>query len=122
MRYYRRDGTPYPDGPEQTLAWARDFGDVDKRIVAQTRLWNGAFVSTVFLGLDHQYGDGPPLIFETMVFDIGPVEDTFGRWSTEDEAWYGHLCAMRRYRSDPRIAIYNLKMWLERIWKRLRGA
>lgn len=25
-------------------------------------------VSTVFLGLDHNYGDGPPHIWETMVF------------------------------------------------------
>ena len=25
-------------------------------------------VSTVFLGLDHQFGKGPPILWETMVF------------------------------------------------------
>lgn len=30
-------------------------------------------VSTVFLGLNHQFGDGPPLLWETMVFG-GPLD------------------------------------------------
>ncbi len=27
-----------------------------------------AWISTLWLGINHNYGDGPPLIFETMVF------------------------------------------------------
>lgn len=46
-------------------------------------------VSTVFLGLDHQYGDGPPLLFETMVFG-GPLDHEMNRYSTWNEAEKGH--------------------------------
>ena len=38
------------------------------RQVAKTDLGD-IRVSTVFLGLDHSLGDGPPLLFETMVFE-----------------------------------------------------
>lgn len=67
IRYYRMDGSPYPPGDEGLMEWAKDFEESD-RIVKQELLWNGIWISTVWLGLDHQYGDGPPLIFETMAF------------------------------------------------------
>jgi len=51
------------------LVWAEWFGQED-RIVFQTE-FPGGTVSTVFLGLDHQWGKGPPLLFETMVFRDG---------------------------------------------------
>ena len=36
-------------------------------------------VSTVFLGLDHQFGDdGPPLVWETMVFECKLTDDHCG--------------------------------------------
>src|SRR5215471_17514474 len=42
---------------------------VDPWRVAVTELPNGGRVSTVFLGLDHNYsGVGPPIVFETMIF------------------------------------------------------
>lgn len=31
------------------------------------------WVSTTFLGLDHSFGDGPPLLFETMIFRRDPT-------------------------------------------------
>jgi hypothetical protein len=55
--------------------------------VASTEIPNGLTVSTVFLGLDHQRGDGPPLLFETMVFP--DCEDAW-RYSTWDQAGAGH--------------------------------
>jgi hypothetical protein len=52
----------------------------------------GIRVSTVFLGVDHQFGDGPPLLFETMIFaDDGC--DLFGRYSTWTAAEKGHEAA-----------------------------
>lgn len=46
-------------------------------------------ISTVFLGLDHQYGSGPPILWETMVF--GGVLDGFQeRYATKAEALAGH--------------------------------
>ena len=46
-------------------------------------------VSTVWIGLDHNYGDGPPLIFETMIFG-GDRDQECHRYSTRQEAVEGH--------------------------------
>ena len=93
-RYYRIDGTPYT-GPDPVLEWARDFERMKKtggRIIHQTELENGLWVSTVWLGLDHQFGDGPVHIFETMVFPKGSYsEKDCERYSTREEAEEGHI-------------------------------
>lgn len=50
-------------------------------------------VSTVWLGNDHQFGDGPPLIFETMIFaadEDSELSEWQNRYSTEEEAFEGH--------------------------------
>jgi hypothetical protein len=47
----------------------------DKMRVGQDTI-DTAWVSTVFLGLDHSFMGGPPLLFETMVFDPDPELDT----------------------------------------------
>ena len=60
-------------------------------------------VSTVFLGLNHAFDDGPPLIFETMVFS-GPLAETCERYSTWEEAERGHAEMVSRvlaYRAEP---------------------
>lgn len=46
-------------------------------------------VSTVWLGMNHRFGDGPPLIYETMVFG-GPMAEAQWRYSTKEEAWRHH--------------------------------
>lgn len=48
-----------------------------------------ARVSTVFLGLNHAFWDGPPLWFETMVFG-GPLHAEMERYTTIEEARAGH--------------------------------
>lgn len=50
-------------------------------------------VSTVWLGIDHSYGDGPPMIFETMIFG-GPYDQEQMRYSTEADAIDGHRRVM----------------------------
>ena len=72
---------PEPD-LEKWFEWYEGVGA--DRVVFQTDLPSG-MVSTVFLGLDHQWGDGPPLLFETMVFHDGEGDDWF-RCSTWLEA------------------------------------
>lgn len=69
------------------ITWAEWFEKADRR-VAETTVGD-ARVSTVFIGLDHQFGDGPPLIFETMVFG-GPWAGEMDRCSTWDEAEVMH--------------------------------
>ena len=85
-RYYRRDGTPY-DGANACLDWARDFGGDNRVAFTEVR---HAQISTIWLGLDHNFiGNGPPHIFETMVFH-GPRDSEIQRYSTEREALDGH--------------------------------
>lgn len=73
---------------EDVIEWGRWFED-SNRIVVQEDV-GGAWVSTVFLGIDHNHtNSGPPLLFETMVFrgDHGGEMD---RYSTWEEAVVGH--------------------------------
>lgn len=46
-------------------------------------------VSTVFLVIDHSFGDGPPVVFETMIFG-GRHEGQQWRYVTWDQAADGH--------------------------------
>lgn len=76
------------------LTWARWFEDDSHRRVDEDRLPDGVRVSTVFLGLDHNYVDGaPPLLFETMIFG-GPHHDYCERYATWADAAVGHQQAV----------------------------
>jgi hypothetical protein len=112
LPYYRRDGTKYND----VLEWARDFEK--ERHIGSTTLWWGGWVSTVWLGLDHSFRRGPPLIFESMTFKPALTLKAIGidgfkivvpalthgyseldcdRYSTEAEALAGHKRMVRRW-------------------------
>lgn len=76
--------------------WLRLRSDNDNRIVARDYVGE-ILISTVWLGLDHNWGDGPPHIFETMAF---PSEDNLNemymeRYATEDDALEGHSIMVR---------------------------
>jgi hypothetical protein len=80
--YYGWDGQPISQ--EEWLA-----GFAEPRHVDRTDLGKLGDVSTVWLGLDHRFGSGPPLIFETMVFG-GPEDQYQERYSTAEQARQGH--------------------------------
>ena len=62
-----------------------------KRRMALTKFTSGTRVSTVFLGIDHNHGDGTPILFETMAFDDnGSDADMMVRYTTFDKAIQGH--------------------------------
>lgn len=51
----------------------------------------GAYISTVFLALDHRFmSEGKPILFETMIFGDKKYEDYQERYCTWDEAIEGH--------------------------------
>jgi len=80
------------------LEWGRWLERADTR-VAYTKFECGVWISTVFLGLDHRFGDkGPPLLFETMVFEMTMEGggDEMWRYSTWDDAETGHKAIVRR--------------------------
>ena len=87
----------------ELMEWAKLFEDNEYCRIAETILPDGKRVSTVWLGLDHQFGDGPPLIFETMVFsdkDSEGDDRDQERYSTEAEAIAGHEAMVERWK-DP---------------------
>lgn len=87
-----------PDGKIRTepdlLTWAAWYEKADERRIAQDKLPNDVRVSTVFLGIDHNWNlEGPPILFETMIF--GGKHDQFqDRYATKDEAIAGHAKAL----------------------------
>ena len=87
VEYYDRDGNPL------TIQGYLNYTEgASKKHVARTEVGNSN-VSTVWLGLNHQYGDGPLLIFETMIFG-GPLDQDTWRYSTEAQAVDGHAHAV----------------------------
>lgn len=89
--------------------WGKMFEDIDGRVVGKSEV--GQFtVSTVFLGLDHGVGVGPPQIFETMIF--GDVfcngSDYQTRCSTWREALQMHSMAVdiAKNASNPLVRLF----------------
>ena len=90
LKYMLKGKEPVP--VEDVIEWGRWFEDAD-RSVASTVLENGVRVSTVFLGLDHNFGSGEPVLFETMIF--GGKHDKYQeRYATWGEAEAGHKQAV----------------------------
>jgi hypothetical protein len=91
MQKYILDGhTPVPTN--DLMEWARFFENSDARRVAETHVGD-VRVSTVFLGLDHRFTNGEPLIFETMIFG-GEHDGYCERCSTWKGAEYEHRKAL----------------------------
>lgn len=85
---------------DDLLEWGK-WMQTAKRHVAQDEPLPGVRVSTVFLGLDHRFSsDGPPLIFETMVFG-GELDQEQERYSTWDEAERGHAAILEKVKAAP---------------------
>lgn len=79
-----------PEPCADLLTWAKWMKEADRH-VAKTTLPDGRRVSTVFLGLDHGWGKGPPILFETMVFKEETWEgDVCKRYATKHDALVGH--------------------------------
>ncbi len=125
--YYDKEGFPIPSDGEvpDVIVYARMRETTDP-VLAHDELPDGSWLSTVWLGLDHQYGVGAPLIFETMRFAATsktfvmpgsgrevpyrpPVDfpDPFGepgkeaeqlRYTTAEEALAAHHEILRRLR------------------------
>lgn len=80
--------------PVDNLTWAKWYEKANRR--AALDQVGQAEVSTVFLGLDHSFGDGPPILFETLVFapredgEYVGVESSMRRYATKEEALEGH--------------------------------
>ena len=86
MKCYDRAGNEIT--PDQ---WA-SLHTVEYKRVGYKEYEGGVSVSTVWLGLDHSFGRGVPVIFETMIFgpDGYPYDQECMRYTTEGGAAEGH--------------------------------
>ena len=91
--YFYKDGTPIKGSFEDAvLEWGnlmkdRSYSDIGKTIIGDVK------ISTVWLGLNHNWDGGDPLIFETMIFG-GEHDEYQERYSTEQQAKLGHQYAV----------------------------
>lgn len=77
--------------------WARWYETADRLVRKDTI--GGVLVSTVFLGMNHALGSGPPLLFETMIFG-GGLDGYQDRCSTWQQAEAMHATACRLVRTN----------------------
>ncbi len=112
------------------LECARRFEAMDRR-VASTKLFDLCVISTVFLGLDHSFFGGRPLLFETMAFWSGEGGYERQRCSTWLEAQEQHARMCTAVLRPGSVAAYMRRRWqdcwyqarrdLGRRWREMRG-
>jgi hypothetical protein len=93
-----------PELCEDIYAWGMWFERTSRtreRVVAQDKHESRTsgepeiMVSTVFLALDHNWGDGPPVLWETLVFG-GLLDGEMNRYTSRADALAGHQAMCRR--------------------------
>jgi hypothetical protein len=96
---YDRDGRPM-----SMDEFSARLMDMAYKHVAATAIGDDVEVSTVWLGVDHNFTrTGPPLIFETMVFG-GDMDGCGERWPNAEAARAGHDQWVARVREEARKA------------------
>ena len=98
MEMYILDDERNPVSCDDIGKWGEFQRDPEKRRVARSE-FGPVSVSTVFLGMDHSFGGGPPLLFETMIFG-GKSDGYMDRYSTWQEAEAGHEAACLLVNAD----------------------
>lgn len=87
--------------PATLHEWGIFFENLENRLVNWTQVTSQITVSTVFLGVDYRYfGKGPPLLFETLIFGGGPLDQMCWRYLSWDDAEAGHQAAIRKARAN----------------------
>lgn len=97
----------------QWAQWIEAAQETRARTLAETTV-GPYWVSTVFLALDHSFGEGPPVLWETMIFGVEEDwEDLSGkrrrsrksldqfRHTSKAEALDGHARAVKLAESLP---------------------
>jgi hypothetical protein len=101
--HYVLDSDGEPRVEPDLITWAKWFEGAERHLAKTTikNLVTGRehLVSTVFLGLDHRFRGGDPVLWETMVF--GDDDDSMyeRRYSSRSEALAGHAEVCREVRA-----------------------
>jgi hypothetical protein len=89
--WYDREGQPIDVEKADTLLGNPDYKRVGLTEITSASNPDTSYrVSTVWLGVNHAFGGGPPIIFETMVFGPENTDEYMQRYATEAEARAGH--------------------------------
>jgi len=92
--WFDKDGQPIPDEQAFALRYGQPPGAVSEYARIGLDVVGESKVSTVWLGLNHEFRpDRPPLIFETMIFG-GQYADYCERYATEAQAAAGHAAVV----------------------------
>lgn len=81
---------------EDLTKWGRWMQTADRKVAFDT--FGPTRISTVFLGLDHSWDDGPPVLWETMVFN-GPLDGEQDRYTSLEDAKAGHAAMVEKVRT-----------------------
>jgi len=105
LRHYILDANGDPVEVDDFLTWGRWF-ETAHRVIASDKDESvgadGVHVSTVFLGLDHNFDAvGPPVLWETMVFG-GPLHGEQDRYASRAAALEGHQAMCARVKAATR--------------------
>lgn len=101
-------GEPIPC--EDLIEWGKWMGVMDRH-VALTKVY-GVRISTVFLGLDHNFYGGEPILFETMVFG-GKHDQYQDRYYHRFEAVSGHNTTVAMVKSQWLISLLIQGLWIK---------
>lgn len=120
--WFNRDGEPITATEAEPLLANKEYARIGlTRVTSVTAPAVDFIVSTVWLGVNYNFGDdGPPIIFETMVF--GGNEDqqeSCYRWTTRQAAADGHaeiVATVAAGIPDDRVA--DLEDWPVNLTKR----
>ena len=97
---YVLDDEGNPIAEPDLRKWSAWFNEGHRRVDATEVC--GKWVSTVFLGIDHGFGGGPPILWETMVFSnakgrfMGDIGQDLGckRYCRLVDAKAGHVATV----------------------------
>lgn len=93
---YILDGkTPVPE--PDTTKWGKWIKTANRQVAED--FIGDIRISTVFLGMDHNFFDDVPILFETMVFG-GPLDSEQERYYTWAEAEQGHKEMVKRVKES----------------------
>lgn len=97
---YVLDAAGNPQPCLDTKVWGLWFGAADRKVAEYRTPDDAVTISTVFLGVDHNFGGGKPLLYETMIF--GGEHDGFcHRSETRADALLAHVGAIGMLGPEP---------------------
>jgi hypothetical protein len=103
MNAYILDSDKQPVAIDDPEEWAKWMFLTNDRIIATNKISRKITVSTVFLGIDHNFlQEGQPILFETMIFG-GWMDGYQDRHTSYDLALIGHMEALEQATKANRI-------------------